>query len=65
MVASKRSRCEAHLVVIVPVKRDREDPTSTNTLHHEFKRVLEELVLAVSGISPLLPEPPSLLTGIG
>jgi hypothetical protein len=36
---SKRSKCEARMDVIVSVKRDREDCTSTTTLHeHEFKR---------------------------
>ena len=30
---SKRSRCEARMDVIVSVKRDREDRTSTITLH--------------------------------
>jgi len=36
---SKRSRCQARMDVIVSVKRDREDRTSTTTLHeHEFKR---------------------------
>ena len=36
---SKRFRCETRMDVIVSVKRDREDRTSTTTLHeHEFKR---------------------------
>jgi DNA-binding transcriptional LysR family regulator len=45
--------------VIVSVKRDREDPTSTNTLHeHEFKRVLDDWCPPFSGYHLYYPSRP-------